>query len=134
MVPQYELLEKFLQYKFKNPWLLVEALTHPSFMSNRVTQSYQRLEFLGDAILDFLVTVTIYTEKSKEANTPGKLTDLRSALVNNVTFGSLAVRYKFHNHVLYISKELQMCIDNFVSYQNKNKHEVTGHVCISFHS
>ncbi|GAH14113.1 unnamed protein product, partial [marine sediment metagenome] len=51
--------EKKLDYKFKNRMLLKEALTHPSFQKNSLkdkTLNNQRLEFLGDSILDLIVT------------------------------------------------------------------------------
>nr|CAD7400792.1 unnamed protein product [Timema cristinae] len=46
-----KVLEHKLGYTFKDRSYLLQALTHPSFYSNRVTDCYQRLEFLGDAIL-----------------------------------------------------------------------------------
>ncbi len=46
-----ELFEKRLSYTFKNKMLLIESLTHPSYLPNRITGCYQRLEFLGDAVL-----------------------------------------------------------------------------------
>jgi endoribonuclease Dicer len=45
-----------LGYSFGNKSLLVQALLHASAMENYHFPSYQRLEFLGDAVLDFLVT------------------------------------------------------------------------------
>lgn len=57
-----ERVEKLVGYTFKNKYLLLEALTHPSFVSYRdgATTSYQRLEFLGDAVLDYLVSRRLY--------------------------------------------------------------------------
>lgn len=49
------LLEKKINYKFKNPIYLTQALTHASY-PNKSSGTYQQLEFLGDAILDFLVS------------------------------------------------------------------------------
>ena len=46
-----ESFEKRLRYTFKNKALLIEALTHASYIPNRITNCYQRLEFLGDAVL-----------------------------------------------------------------------------------
>jgi len=43
--------EARLGYVFKNKLLLIEALTHASYFPNRLTDCYQRLEFLGDAVL-----------------------------------------------------------------------------------
>ena len=49
----YTDLEETLGYTFKRKELLLEAITHPSYVRNRLTPCYQRLEFLGDAILGF---------------------------------------------------------------------------------
>ena len=51
-----------------------------------MTASYEKLEFLGDAVLDYLVTCYIYTNTDAD---PGRLTDIRSALVCNNMFASL---------------------------------------------
>lgn len=48
-------IEALLDYKFQNPSLLIESLTHPSLSTDFSTPSYQRLEYLGDAVLDMLV-------------------------------------------------------------------------------
>ncbi|PFX27173.1 Endoribonuclease Dicer [Stylophora pistillata] len=66
-------------YKFQQKLYLVEALTHASYHENRATPSYQRLEFLGDALLDFLVTQHLYFRHVNLS--PGDLTDIRQALV-----------------------------------------------------
>ena len=52
-------LEEIINYKFKNKLLLLQALTHTSFTHESVGKlnpSYERLEFLGDSILNFIVT------------------------------------------------------------------------------
>ena len=48
-------MEELLQYKFRNWHLLAEAFTHCSW-PDRALPCYQRLEFLGDAVLDLLIT------------------------------------------------------------------------------
>jgi len=52
-------LENLLGYTFENKALLLEAITHPSHTLSTVP-SYQRLEFLGDAVLDYIVTKLIF--------------------------------------------------------------------------
>ncbi|KAG6760040.1 hypothetical protein POTOM_036539 [Populus tomentosa] len=74
-------LESLLNYSFRDPSLLVEALTHGSYMLPEIPSCYQRLEFLGDAVLDYLITMHLY--KEYPGMSPGLLTDLRSASVNN---------------------------------------------------
>nr|UXX21448.1 endoribonuclease dicer [Calyptrophora lyra] len=105
--------EKKIGYVFKNKELLLEAFTHPSYSDNTITGSYQRLEFLGDAVLDFLVTLHIYDHCSDKL-TPGKLTDLRSALVNNHTFASIAVDNGYHKYCKEYSPKLFSTIGDFV--------------------
>ncbi|CAF5048596.1 unnamed protein product, partial [Rotaria magnacalcarata] len=55
-----------------------------SYSYNTITDCYQRLEFLGDAVLDYVITRYLYEHPKRHS--PGELTDLRSALVNNNIF------------------------------------------------
>lgn len=121
-------LERRLDYRFRDPSFLLQAVTHASYSANRVTDCYQRLEFLGDAVLDFLITCHIY--ESCGLLNPGELTDLRSALVNNVTFASLAVRNGFHKFMKYNSSKLMDKIDNFVTFQEEHNHAVNEEVLL----
>ncbi|KAK1272022.1 hypothetical protein QJS04_geneDACA021027 [Acorus gramineus] len=83
-------LESLLNYSFHNPCLLVEALTHGSYLVQDIPKCYQRLEFLGDAALDYLMTVHLYNKYP--GLSPGLLTDLRSASVNNSCYAHAAVK------------------------------------------
>ena len=85
----YEVQQK-LGYCFKETYHLVEAVTHSSYTKNTVTNCYQKLEFLGDAVLDYLITTYIYLEFPSRS--PGELTQLRSALVNNNTFAEMTMK------------------------------------------
>ncbi|XP_046998793.1 endoribonuclease Dicer-like isoform X1 [Schistocerca americana] len=124
-----EELEETLNYRFKDRGFLLQALTHPSWSDNRITDCYQRLEFLGDAILDFLVTSYIYDKCQKLS--PGKITVLRAALVNNSTFAAFSVRIGLQKYCKYRSSELFYNIDAFVKYQQENNHEITDEVMCS---
>ncbi|XP_047256670.1 endoribonuclease Dicer homolog 2-like [Capsicum annuum] len=98
-------LESLLHYKFHDPSLLVEALTHGSYMLPEIPRCYQRLEFLGDAVLDYAVTAYLYFKYP--GLTPGLITDLRSASVNNECYAQSAVKAGLHKHILHASQELQ---------------------------
>ncbi|CAF1417949.1 unnamed protein product [Adineta steineri] len=56
----FSFVEKTINYEFNNKAYLIAAFTHPSSFANRLTSCYERLEFLGDAVLDFLVTRYIF--------------------------------------------------------------------------
>ncbi|KAG5574722.1 hypothetical protein H5410_054856 [Solanum commersonii] len=98
-------LESLLHYKFNDPSLLVEALTHGSYMLPEIPRCYQRLEFLGDAVLDYVVTRHLYFKYP--GLTPGLITDLRSASVNNECYALSAVKVGLHKHILHASQDLQ---------------------------
>ena len=74
-----------------------------------------RIEFLGDAILDYVITRHLYEDSQKHS--PGILTDLRSALVNNNIFAALAVKWGFHKYFKAVSPALFQVIDTFVKFQ-----------------
>jgi ribonuclease-3 len=75
-------IEKRLGYKFRNSLLLAEALTHPSlgYETQRYHFDNQRLEFLGDAVLQVIFTRYLYDRYPK--HTEGQLTKMRSRLVS----------------------------------------------------
>lgn len=75
-------LEQRIGYKFRNSLLLAEALTHPSLSYERKTFHFdnQRLEFLGDAVLQLVVTHHLY--RLFPTFSEGQLTKLRSRLVS----------------------------------------------------
>jgi ribonuclease III len=75
-------LEERIGYKFRNPLLLAEALTHPSLGHETQQRHFdnQRLEFLGDAILQLVITEYLFTHFKDQPE--GQLTKLRSRLVS----------------------------------------------------
>ncbi|CAH0719964.1 unnamed protein product, partial [Brenthis ino] len=120
-------VEKIIKYKFKDPSLLLEALSHASYIRNRHTRSYERLEFLGDAILDFLITSHIF--ENSHNMSPGDLTDLRSSLVNNVTIASYVVKLGLHKFLCsQINAGLENAIKTFVEHQEEREHEIVEEV------
>ncbi|XP_011632113.1 endoribonuclease Dicer isoform X1 [Pogonomyrmex barbatus] len=121
-MPWANIIETKFGYKFKNRAFLLQAFTHPSYTANVITECYQRLEFLGDAILDFLITCYIYENCGNLS--PGKVTDLRSALVNNITFACLAVRYGLHIALLAYAPKLHEIIDRFVKFQEERDYVI----------
>lgn len=119
----YAEFESHIGYNFNDRSYLLQAMTHASYSPNRLTDCYQRLEFLGDAVLDYLITRHLYEDPRQHS--PGALTDLRSALVNNTIFASLAVRHGFHKYFRHLSPGLNDVIDRFVRIQHENGHSIS---------
>nr|QOW64961.1 hypothetical protein [Lymnaea stagnalis] len=117
----FDSLEEKICYKFRDRSYLLQAFTHASYHYNTITDCYQRVEFLGDAILDYVITRHLYEDSQKYS--PGILTDLRSALVNNNIFAALAVKWGFHKYFKAISPSLFQVIDKFVKRQKEKKED-----------
>lgn len=92
---------------FQNPQLLVTALSHRSALNEKTqsgttaTQSNERLEFLGDAVLELAVTRYLYEQCPTENE--GKLTAYRSALVRTESLAKLAKELRL-NEQMFLSK------------------------------
>ncbi|KAJ0089697.1 hypothetical protein Patl1_14811 [Pistacia atlantica] len=106
-------LENFLGYQFLHKGLLLQAFLHPSYTQHG-GGCYQRLEFLGDAVLDYLITSYLFSTYPKLK--PGHLTDLRSVLVNNKAFANVAVDRSLHNFLMFDSNGLSEAINNYVKF------------------
>jgi ribonuclease-3 len=74
--------EKILEHTFNNPDLLKESLTHASIADNRLN-SNERMEFLGDAVLDLIVCTELYEQFPNLLE--GDLTKIKSAVVSRRT-------------------------------------------------
>jgi ribonuclease III len=93
-------LEERIGYKFRNSLLLAEALTHPSLRheTHRNHFDNQRLEFLGDAVLQLVITEHLYGYFSAEAE--GKLTKLRARLVSREALAVHAAQIELGKHLM----------------------------------
>ncbi|XP_020097206.1 endoribonuclease Dicer homolog 3a-like [Ananas comosus] len=111
-IDEIEILEAKLGYRFDVKGLLLEAITHASRQELGAWYCYQRLEFLGDAVLDILITWHLF--KNHEDVDPGELTDLRSASVNNENFAQVAVKHKLQHHLQHGSGLLLEQITEYV--------------------
>lgn len=94
-------LEQVLRHRFHNPALLQQALTHSSYVNeNRDAglKDNERLEYLGDAVLDFVVAEWLFREYPDLAE--GDMTNLRARLVREDTLARLAQRIHLSEHLL----------------------------------
>ncbi len=82
-----------LGLKFTRPALLIRALTHRSYVNEHpeVKEDNERLEFLGDAVLDFIVGAWVFNRFPEMAE--GNLTKVRSALVRNERLATFARQF-----------------------------------------
>jgi len=93
-------LEDRLDYSFKNKKLIIEALTHKSY---KQPYNNERLEFLGDAVLDLIVGQYLF-EKFPHHD-EGKLSKMRASLVNEEGFTRLAQHIGLGEHLFLSNAE-----------------------------
>ena len=100
----FSLLEKKLGLRFKNKDLLIQAFCHRSYLNENPDfelDHNERLEFLGDAVVELAITEELYKDYPKKSE--GELTNWRAALVNAKQLSELASELGF-NEFLLLSK------------------------------
>jgi len=93
-------LEKKIKIKFKKPELLQQALVHRSYLNenpNFPLSQNERLEFLGDAVLELITTEYLYINYP---NPEGELTNFRAALVNSDMLAKIANEFDLEKYLL----------------------------------
>ncbi|EPQ54406.1 P-loop containing nucleoside triphosphate hydrolase protein [Gloeophyllum trabeum ATCC 11539] len=84
-------VEDIIGYRFTKKHFIVEALTHPSYHTDLGCRSYDRMEFLGDAVLDMVVTDFLYHAPGKEYK-PGHIHLRKTAIVNSHILAFVCLR------------------------------------------
>ena len=93
-------LESKIGTEFKNKDLLLQALTHRSYLNENHKwhlDQNERLEFLGDAVLELVVTEYLY---KNYPNPEGEMTNWRAALVNAVMLSKISNEFDLNEYVL----------------------------------
>ena len=101
-------LEKNLKLKFKNKKLLEQAFIHRSYLNenpNCGMEQNERLEFLGDAVMELVVTNHLF--KNYPSNPEGDLTTWRAALVNSKMLSEVAAKLGFNDYLMLSKGEGQ---------------------------
>lgn len=93
--------ERKIKYKFKNIELLKTAFTHTSYANENKIESNEKLEFLGDAILEFTVSNYLYQNYKKLKE--GEMTKVRATVVCEESLHQIALRYHF-NELIYLGR------------------------------
>ncbi|MDE7017329.1 MAG: ribonuclease III [Lachnospiraceae bacterium] len=96
-----EELEKRIEYHFKNKLLLRQALTHSSFANEQKINKYddyERLEFLGDAVLELVTSEFLFRENAKM--TEGQLTKMRASMVCEQALAYCAREFGLEEYIL----------------------------------
>ena len=97
-------VEKSIGYTFKNAGLLKTALTHTSYAHEHNKESNEKLEFLGDSILEFISSKYIYQKYPKLKE--GEMTKVRATVVCEKSLYKVAKSHNFSDF-LYLGRSEQ---------------------------
>ena len=107
MNKRLNIFQNLLDYKFKNQEFLIEALTHKSFSieANRLQPHNERLEFLGDSILNFMVAEELLRLFPEEQE--GVLSKKRASLVNLNKLAEIAKKFELEHYMQFGPGEIK---------------------------
>ena len=101
-----EEFEKNIGYNFKNKELLKKALTHTSYAHDQKIESNEKLEYLGDSILEFITSEYLYKNYKKLKE--GEMTKVRATVVCEESLYKIAERHNFSDF-LYLGRSEIKC-------------------------
>jgi len=101
-----EQFEENIGYTFTDKELLKTALTHTSYAHDKKVESNEKLEFLGDAVLEFVVSEYLYKNYKKLKE--GEMTKVRATVVCEESLHKIAIKHNFSDF-LYIGKSEIKC-------------------------
>lgn len=101
MVNNFEIFETNIGYTFKNKNLLKTALTHTSYAYENKVESYERLEYLGDSILEFISSKYLFENYHNLSE--GEMTKVRAYAVCEDSLYKIALKHNFSDF-LYLGK------------------------------
>jgi len=95
-------IEKIIDYKFKDKELLLKAFTHPSFNQKN---NYEKIEFVGDSLINSFATVWLYENKKKY--NVGKLSIEKSQIINNKFLSQIVYFLKLDQYII-VGKKVEI--------------------------
>ncbi len=94
--------QDFVGYQFKNPRILLQALTTPQYGNENNHPHYEILENLGDAVLKLIISVKMYNEGEDD---PGNLTKTKQRIEDNQTFLRVAKEMELWRYIFASNKQ-----------------------------
>ena len=102
---EFEEFEKNIGYSFKDKNLLKTALSHTSYAHDKNLESNEKLEYLGDAILEFIVSEYLF--KNYKELKEGEMTKVRATVVCEESLYKIAIKHNFSDFLLIGKSEVK---------------------------
>jgi len=94
--------QEYIRYQFKNPKLLLQALTTPQYGNENNMSHYEILENLGDSVIKLIFSMKLYNEGEDD---PGNLTKTKQRLEDNQTFIKIANEMELWKYIVASNKQ-----------------------------
>ncbi|KAH6949901.1 hypothetical protein DER45DRAFT_494835 [Fusarium avenaceum] len=135
--PHMEPLEAMIGYSFKKKSLLLEAVTHGSYAADAQQRSYEQLEFLGDAVLDYIVVTRMF--RFNQAIPNSRLHMIKTAMVNAEFLAFTNMEHGLSRTDVEVkpggdlgSTEVQLRLWKFVRYSSPEMRQVLNQTEVKF--
>ncbi|KXN66243.1 ribonuclease III [Conidiobolus coronatus NRRL 28638] len=119
---QIDSVECIIGYKFTNKHLLIQALTHKSYIS-KITDSYERLEFLGDKVLEYMLCQYLYNNYGELS--PKNFAKIKQICATNKVLFELCIKSGLNEYIISdisMSKRLKKSLSNTKYQQITHKY------------
>lgn len=127
----YDTFQQKIRYNFQNKAYLLQSITHHSFTSNDLTPDYHGLDFIGDAILNYLIVRHLFRQPVYlDAD---ELSEFSTLLYCNSSIATISIRNDLHKYLRYTTPELRDDINSFVAFLRRNKFKPVDDVSVIYH-
>lgn len=116
----YEDLKEKLKYQFKDVSFLLQAVTHPTFIENDITHWYKPLDFIGDAVIEYIIVRHLCRHPTNLSL--NEIVDLCAYLLNDTTFATIVIRNKFHEYARYVSAKQSAYINSLAKIMQRQNY------------
>lgn len=119
MLDGYKHIENKLQYQFHDKSYLLQAFTHETFTKNDLTEHFKCLDFVGDAIGNYVMCRHLI--RDRRYFSAENVTDIIHQLTCDSMWALIAVRNEFHKYLRHTSPQLRNDIASFVALLQRTK-------------
>lgn len=119
LVDGYGCLEQKIKYNFRDKSFLLQSVSHESFTANDLTASYNGMDFVGDAILNYAIVRHLFRQPMYL--NADDLHRVSTLIYCNSSLATISVRNNIHNYLRYTAPDLRDNINSFVAFLRRNQ-------------
>lgn len=115
----YDTVEKMLLYNFCDKTYLLQAFSHESFSSNDICPNYKSLDFVGDAILNYIIVRHLF--RDPRFFSAIELKHITNLLISNSNYATVSMRHQLHKYLRHTVPSIRSDIARFAVLFQRNR-------------